>query len=130
MQTSMKTRAVEAVAGFSVACLLALALFPQPLPVSGKLATCLFAAVFPALICARVLMDGDGQSPGELSLASSLRFSAYLVAIAGFALLLKVAFWPACVVFCFAVLAVFIAWMSVLHPKKDGPPARLSNLDD
>lgn len=115
--TPMKRRAAEAAAGFSAACLLTLALFPQPLAVAERVSMCLFAAAFPALIWARVEMEGDTQSLDELSLAFRLRFLGYLLATVAFALLLKAAYWPAALTFCITVLAVFIASMRAIHPK-------------
>src|ERR1700723_3094962 len=112
----MKVRGVEVMAGFSVACLLTLALFPQPLNVAARISACLFAAVPPMLICVRILMDDETQSPKGLSLSERLRFSGYLLAIAGFASLLSAAYWLACLVFCITAMVVFMAWIRAIHP--------------
>jgi hypothetical protein len=116
-------QAPEAMAAFSAAALLTLALISPPLNLAGKVSACIFSIALPVLVAARVFMalsEDEAQNSAGKVFSQRLRFGGYTFAIVGLVPFLIELYWIASLAFIFTIFALLIAYVWVVHKVRIG----------
>jgi hypothetical protein len=117
----LQVQAPEAMAAFSAACLLTLALIPPPLGLAGKISACLFSIALTVLLSARVSLEfniGEKTESLMLGFSQRVRFYGYAITIVALVSFLVQLYWLASLAFILTALMLSVAYLRASYKAR------------